>query len=184
MPSFQFQKRIIFLKRIHMVISKKFIAERVLVVILLHNTKKKNYALRSTPEHKAGIKTSHMLHVITVGWTNTAQWHIYTGFLQNLLWQDLSLCIHCHWDWRTQGRYCPHSADFKSSNQQWVHCSSCARNLYEHWQLMLLDHPVFIIINMILSIALIWAVVVGFCCLLWLAVGIRHRWDWCGHRIS
>ncbi|TWW73409.1 Cholesterol 7-alpha-monooxygenase [Takifugu flavidus] len=28
---------------------------------------------------------------------------------------------------------------------------------------------------MILSIALIWAVVVGFCCLLWLAVGIRHR---------
>ncbi|XP_056276784.1 cytochrome P450 7A1 isoform X2 [Pseudoliparis swirei] len=28
---------------------------------------------------------------------------------------------------------------------------------------------------MIISIALIWAVVVGFCCLLWLAVGIRHR---------
>lgn len=35
-----------------------------------------------------------------------------------------------------------------------------------------------IVINisiMILSIALIWAVLVGFCCLLWLAVGIRHR---------
>lgn len=31
------------------------------------------------------------------------------------------------------------------------------------------------IISMIISIALIWAVVVGFCCLLWLAVGIRHR---------
>ncbi|KAG7221022.1 hypothetical protein INR49_031193 [Caranx melampygus] len=28
---------------------------------------------------------------------------------------------------------------------------------------------------MIISIALIWAIVVGFCCLLWLAVGIRHR---------
>ncbi|XP_028328563.1 cytochrome P450 7A1 [Gouania willdenowi] len=28
---------------------------------------------------------------------------------------------------------------------------------------------------MIISIALIWAVLVGFCCLLWLAVGIRHR---------
>ncbi|KAF3858888.1 hypothetical protein F7725_012089 [Dissostichus mawsoni] len=31
------------------------------------------------------------------------------------------------------------------------------------------------IINMIISIALIWAVVVGLCCLLWLAVGIRRR---------
>uniref|UniRef100_A0A668A942 Cytochrome P450, family 7, subfamily A, polypeptide 1 n=1 Tax=Myripristis murdjan TaxID=586833 RepID=A0A668A942_9TELE len=28
---------------------------------------------------------------------------------------------------------------------------------------------------MIMSVALIWAVVVGFCCLLWLAVGIRRR---------
>ncbi|TNN35772.1 Cholesterol 7-alpha-monooxygenase [Liparis tanakae] len=28
---------------------------------------------------------------------------------------------------------------------------------------------------MMISIALIWAVVVGFCCLLWLAVGVRHR---------
>lgn len=40
---------------------------------------------------------------------------------------------------------------------------------------LLCDWIFFFLHTMILSIALIWAVVVGFCCLLWLAVGIRHR---------
>lgn len=67
--------------------------------------------------------------------------------------------------------------------QQLVNCSSCQCDLCGALVVVseppgVLDLPLILInnsITMIISIALIWAVVVGFCCLLWLAVGIRRR---------